>query len=365
MSKIISIATGLPEHKYSQSDLFSFADKVYSNDQLESRKLKYLYNHSGISERYSVVPDFTCQKEERLFFPSSEDLEPFPSIEKRMQIFEKYAAGLSVKTIEDCIAGKINKDEITHLITVSCTGISAPGLDLQVMEIMGLARQLTRTSVNFMGCYAAIHAMKLADAFCSQQKGAKVIIVCTELCTLHFQKTLSADNITSSLLFGDGCAAILVQGDDAKEKGIRIKSFYADVALKGKQDMAWQLSSHGFLMTLTGYVPGLLKEDFDALTKDALHHAGVQTNDITHWCVHPGGRKILEAISSSLNLASDALQHSYDVLRDYGNMSSATILFVLQKILQECALSEKKDQLIFGAAFGPGLTMETFTATYD
>ena len=365
MSKIIAIATGLPAHRFLQAELFSFADKVYSGDADESRKLKYLYNHSGIGERYSVVPDFNCPDEDRKFFPPTEDLEPFPSIEKRMELFEKHAAQLSVDTINDCISGKIKKKDITHLITVSCTGISAPGLDLQVMEIMGLPRQLARTSVNFMGCYAAIHAMKLADAFCSQQKNANVIIVCTELCTLHFQKNISTDNITSSLLFGDGCAALLIQSDESVEKGIRIESFYSDVSSKGKQDMAWQLSSQGFLMTLTGYVPGLLKEDFKSLTTNALKHAGLQQPDVTHWCIHPGGKKILEAISSSLGIASDCLEHSYEVLRDYGNMSSATILFVLKKILNECAAVPEKKAHIFGAAFGPGLTMETFTATYD
>lgn len=365
MSKIISIATGVPEHNYQQDDLFSFADKVYSKDATDSRKLKYLYSHSGIANRYSVVPDFCSTHQERIFFPPTDDLEPFPSIEKRMELFEKFAAELSVRTIKDCIAGKIKTEKITHLITVSCTGISAPGLDLQVMEMMDLPRQLNRTSVNFMGCYAAIHALKLADAFCSRDKNANVIVVCTELCTLHFQKHMSTDNITSSLLFGDGCAAMLIQSDETAWKGIRVKSFYSDVSTKGKQDMAWQLSSKGFLMTLTGYVPGLLKEDFHSLTTDALSHAGLQPTDVTQWCIHPGGKKILEAISSSLGIACSSLQHSYDVLRDYGNMSSATILFVLKKILAECERMPVKHENIFGAAFGPGLTMETFTATYD
>lgn len=365
MSKIISIATAVPDHRYQQDQLFSFADRVYSGDATDSRKLKYLYNHSGIAERYSVLPDFGCSSEDRIFFPPSQDLEPFPSIEKRMQLFDRYAAELSAKAIDDCITGTIKRSDITHLITVSCTGISAPGLDLQVMEILGLPRQLNRTSVNFMGCYAAIHAMKLADAFCSREKDAKVIVVCTELCTLHFQKTISTDNITSSLLFGDGCAAMLMQSDESAHKGIRIKTFYSDVSTKGKQDMAWQLSSSGFLMTLTGYVPGLLKEDFHALTKDALAHAGINVADVSNWCIHPGGKKILEAISTSLEIEPAALQHSYDVLRDFGNMSSATILFVLKKILTECESMPHKPANIFGAAFGPGLTMETFTATYD
>ena len=113
-----------------------------------------------------------------------------------MKLYNDHAAELSAGTIDDCIKNKIDKREITHLITVSCTGMSAPGIDLQVMEMMGLPQNIVRTSVNFMGCYAAVHGLKLADAFCSSNKNANVVVVCTELCTLHFQKDISADNMT-------------------------------------------------------------------------------------------------------------------------------------------------------------------------
>src|SRR5262249_9634016 len=148
--------------------------------------------------------------------------------------------------------------EITHLITVSCTGMSAPGLDLQVMELMNLPKNIYRTSVNFMGCYAAIHALKISDTICKSDERARVMIVCTELCTLHFQKEGSIDNITSSLLFGDGAAAALVVHDDFNEKGLTVDHFYSEVIDRGKKDMAWELSSSGFLMTLSGYIPELL-----------------------------------------------------------------------------------------------------------
>lgn len=361
MSKIISIATALPEYKHKQDDLFVFADKMYSKDATDSRKLKFLYRHSGIDYRYSVAPDFGT--DERSFFSEDDQLEPFPSIEHRMEWYDNNASKLSVNAIEKCINNKIDKKEITHLITVSCTGMSAPGLDLQIMEAMGLPQNIVRTSVNFMGCYAAVHALKLANAFCNSDKNVNAIIVCTELCTLHFQKEISTDNITSSLLFGDGCAAALIQSD-SERKGIHLDNFYSDVSFKGSKDMAWQLSSKGFLMTLTGYVPNLIKEDFEGLVTNALAVSGKSINDITHWCIHPGGKKILEAIAQSIKIDNGELQHSYDVLRDYGNMSSATILFVLKNILEELEAVDEKNATIFAAAFGPGLTMETFTATY-
>lgn len=366
MSKIISIATEVPLYKHEQNAIFDFADAIYSKDKTESRKLNFLYRHSGISTRYSVIPDYGMPPAERKFYSASPDLEPFPNLEKRMQWYTDYAGDISTSAIAKCIEGKINKDEITHLITVSCTGMSAPGLDIEIMDKMNLMRNIFRTSVNFMGCYAAIHALKLADAICKTEENANVIIVCTEFCTLHFQKEISIDNITSTLLFADGCAALLMQPEKTTAKGISIKSFFSDVAFKGKSDMSWTLSSTGFLMTLSGYVPDLLKEDFNGLVKKALQHAGIVKDEITHWCIHPGGKKILEAIEKSINLPAESLHYSYNTLDHYGNMSSATILFVLKEILDEVVNnSGAKPAKIFGAAFGPGLTMETFTASYD
>lgn len=245
--------------------------------------------------------------------------------------------------------------------------MSAPGLDLEIMEKMNLPRNIFRTSVNFMGCYAAIHALKLADAICKTDDNANVVIVCTEFCTLHLQKEISIDNITATLLFGDGCAAVLLQSKNSTSKGISINSFFSDVAFNGKKDMSWKLSSTGFLMTLSGYVPDLVLEDFDGLVSKSLQHANVNKDEITHWCIHPGGKKILEAIEKSTSLPTESLRHSYQVLNDYGNMSSPTILFVLQKILDELQSGDQQSipATIFAAAFGPGLTMETFIASYD
>ena len=356
----------MPPFRVDQNTISDFADTIYCNDKTESRKLKYLFRHSGIQSRYTVMPDYDIAAGDRVFYSTSEDLEPFPSLEKRMEWYSLHAALLSVKTIQKCIEGKIRPDEITHLITVSCTGMSAPGLDLEIMEIMDLRSNLSRTSINFMGCYAAIHALKSADAICKADPLANVIIVCTELCTLHFQKEPSLDNITSTLLFGDGCAAVLVQSQNAGSKGLILERFYSEVIFKGKKDMSWKLSSQGFLMTLSGYVPDLIKEDFDTLVTHAFKNAGISKEEITHWCIHPGGKKILEAIEKSISLPKESLRYSYEILNDFGNMSSPTVLFVLEKILKE--LQEEnpvRKPKIFAAAFGPGLTMETFIASYD
>ena len=336
-------------------------EQVYGMNDAENRKLKFLYHQSGIEQRYFVVTDDL--PEARSFYPS-ESADAFPDLETRMEIYEKEATPLSVTAIKKCIDGKIKKEEITHLITVSCTGMSAPGLDLRIMEEMGLPANTYRTSVNFMGCYAAIHALKSADAICKNDINARVVIVCTELCSLHFQKEATQDNLASSLLFADGSAAALVTHDAVAMDGLHIKNFYSEVSFKGKQHMSWQLSSSGFLMTLSGYIPDLLREDFNAFTAHALENQECGKEDITHWCIHPGGKRILKLIQQSLQIPEEKLRQSYHVLQNYGNMSSPTILFVLKEIMDELNTTGNKKENIFGAAFGPGLTMESFLLTH-
>ena len=361
MSKIISIGAAVPVFAHDQAEVVPFLQRIYALDEANGRKLRYLSGQSGIRTRHSVIGDYSLPARDWRFYPPTENLEPFPSMEQRMEWYGKHAAPLSMDAIRRCLEGKLRPREITHLITVSCTGMSAPGLDLELVELLGLPTTVFRTSVNFMGCYAAIHALKLAAALCNAEPGGKVLIVCTELCTLHFQRKGNLDNILSSLLFADGSAAALVVGDKDPGNGIVIDGFYSEILTKGKKDMAWELSSTGFQMVLSSYVPELIEADFASLVSQALEKNGIAQKDISHWCIHPGGRKILDSIYKSLGLSNGHLGHSYEVLEKYGNMSSATILFVLQRIMAE--LDHRKTNRIFGAAFGPGLTMETFVGS--
>ena len=356
MSKIISIGTAVPEYKHKQEDILDFMQRVFALNETDHRRLKFLYRQGGIDTRYSVIPDYSLSTANWLFYPSSENLEPFPKLEQRMQWYQHYAAPLSLRAIDKCLEN-FSGNAITHLITVSCTGMSAPGLDLELLELLQLPATTFHSSINFMGCYAAIHALKIADAFCKADKKANVLIVCTELCTLHFQKEHTIDNMTSSMLFADGAAAVLVSGNE-EQQGLTIGNFYSTVAVKGKKDMAWELSSKGFLMTLSGYIPELIEEDFNELVTNALAAADLDKENITHWCIHPGGKKILEAVHKSLDFTNGQLQSCYKVLKEYGNMSSPTVLFVLEQIMKE--LNNKGNENIFGAAVGPGISMETF-----
>jgi predicted naringenin-chalcone synthase len=360
LTNIISIATAVPPHEHKQESILHFMQDMYELDSDDKRKLAFLYHQSHIQTRYSCVADYSLPREDWSFIPKNVE-EAFPTIDDRMQQYQSAALPLSVEAVEKCIAGIILPDEITHLITVSCTGMSAPGLDLEVAEAMHLSPNIFRTSVNFMGCYAAIHGMKLAKMICdSSTTKANVVVVCTELCTLHFQKEFTPDNAASSLLFADGSAAVLLSNTIITANSLSLQNFYSQIAYQGKNDMAWELSTKGFLMKLSGYIPQLIEHDIHALVDGALQQNNLTKNDITHWCIHPGGRKIVDVIERKLQLDTDALQTSRKVLYNYGNMSSPTILFVLKEMMDATIPIGSN---IFGVAFGPGLTMETFTAT--
>lgn len=358
MAEIISIGTALPTYCHKQKDIIRFMANIYALDETETRKLSFLYNHSSIEYRYSVIDDFSLPEENWDFIPHNNGKVP-PTLDDRMKIFEKEALPLSIDAVKKCLNGFIHPNEITHLITVTCTGMSAPGLDLQIAEALNLSPATFRTSVNFMGCYAAIHALKLAKLLCDSTPNANILIVDTELCTIHFQKEYTPDNAASSLLFADGSAAVLISDKIKSPQSVSIDGFYSLVERKGKKDMAWELSSKGFLMTLSGYVPQLIEEDIASLVTASLEHHHVNKNDITHWCIHPGGKKILEVIEQKLKLQKDDLCFSRKVLQAYGNMSSPTILFVLKEMWNKIQSGAN----IFGVAFGPGLTMETFLAS--
>ncbi len=355
MSLLVSIATALPDHSHQQSDIADFMGELFEEER-DRLKLKTLYKKSGIQKRYSVLPDFQKTSTKTLF--TEQNGSPF--LEERMTIYRKKAPLLAEEAIKKALPESIGIQDITHLITVSCTGMYAPGLDIDLLRSMGFRGDIQRTSVNFMGCYAALHGLKMADAIARSTPDAIVAVVCVELCTLHFQQNQEDDNIIANLLFADGAAAAFVLSKKvAAEKeltGLEIIKFYSKVNLSGGKDMAWHLSSKGFLMTLSSYIPELIKEGLPDMVKNLLTHIEYELSEINHWAIHPGGRKILETIENVLQLNPDKLAISYETLRDYGNMSSPTILFVLKEIMER---SSKNGEHTMGAAFGPGLTMET------
>lgn len=353
------IGTATPVHALDQMTIHAFMQQVLNKKGDEAQKLRLLYERSGIQTRHSVIPDFGTTSNKLELFPATNDLEPFPQLERRMQLYQQHATVLGAQAVNRAISFfDEKKHAITHLITVSCTGMSAPGLDISLVEHLGLSKSIHRTSVNFMGCYAAVHAFKIAKDICVANTHASVLIVDVELCTIHFQKGDDPDNITANAIFADGAAACLISGESAAQyKKLELIDFYSEIHTDGKMDMAWHLSSKGFLMTLSAYIPQLIDTNIETLINHAFKQYHLNCIDeIDIWAIHPGGRKILDVISSRLQISPEHLKYSYEILRNFGNMSSATLFFVLQKIWNDDTQSGN----IFGVAFGPGLTMETF-----
>lgn len=348
MSYICKIVTAVPANKINQEERADFmADLVEADEELK-KKINILYKRSGIKHRHSVIPDFTIQ---HLL-----NLEPenrIASTQERMKSYEEFAPVLALDAISKLNLTQPELNDITHVITISCTGMLAPGIDIWLVEQLQLKSTTHRTSINFMGCYAALHGLKQADAICNSMPNAKVLLVSVELCTLHFQKDSSNDHIAANLLFSDGAAAAII-GSNPENGSLKINGFYSQLLSSGKNEMAWRIGNNGFIMTLSGYIPQLLGSNIVAIVNQACLSFGLNLKNIDKFAVHPGGRKILDEISKQLSLDIKLISESYDVLKQYGNMSSPTILFILESIMKQ-NLSEK----ILAMAFGPGLTVET------
>jgi predicted naringenin-chalcone synthase len=353
------IGTAVPVHAYDQMHLYEAMTRVLPLEPKQSKALKGLYKHSGIGTRHSVLPDFlpaslpasASETHAEALYP--QDVEgAFPPLSARMVVYNKASLPLALAAIRNA---DMPLDKITHIIAVSCTGLAAPGLDLMLLRALELPVHTHRTCVHYMGCYAALHGLKQADSICRADPEAHVLLVCVELCTLHFQPDTSWDNLTSSLLFADGAAAVMVTGKAPAAPALQMRHFYSEVALEGWDEMSWNPDEKGFLMRLGRGVPFMLQNHSQPLIARALERAQLSLNDVHHWAIHPGGRLILDLLIRELKLAPGALDVARQVLQDYGNMSSPTILFVLKALQQTPGAHEN----VFAAAFGPGLTMET------
>lgn len=359
MSNITAIGTATPGHRFKQSQIADFMVKAMQLNRHESRKLRAIFNACGIDYRHSVLQDYGLDND-YTFYANTPDFLPFPSTTRRLKVFREHALQLSFMAVQNMLEAvpQFNFKEVTHLITVSCTGMYAPGLDIELVKKLGLPSSVQRTGINFMGCYAAFNALKVADAFCQGDDKAKVLVVCTELCSLHFQKEPTQDNLISNALFADGAAAVLVEAKTTASFRLRPVNFYCDLAIEGEDEMAWAIGDLGFEMKLSTYVPSIIKGGILKLTSKLLDKISKNLSDIRFFAIHPGGRKILESIEQELGLTKDQNEPAYHVLKNFGNMSSPTILFVLREIVKKVKpLDNGEDILCF--AFGPGLTLES------
>ncbi len=358
MGKITAISTALPKYKYNQLEIFESIKLLHASTSKEERILKYLYSNSGIDVRYSALPDFNVNQDTTLRKGST-----FLTVNERLDIYTIEAFKLAKKIVEGIINKGIDVNTITHVISISCTGMCAPGLDLMLVEAFQLRKNIKRTSINFMGCYAALHGMKFANDIVNANVDAKVLLVDVELCTLHFQPDKTIDNIVSTILFGDGAAACIIEANCSNNKGWLMHDFYSEILLEGKKEMRWNISTSGFLMTLTNEVPKLIEKNIESFTNNALIQYKLSKQDIAYWCIHPGGKKIIEAMQKGLHLNDAECTYSFQILKNYGNMSSPTVLFVLDLITKSIDVTNNTKTMM--NAFGPGLTLETALLEYE
>ncbi len=339
------IATALPPHDVHEG-FIAFGRQMMQGDNRRLALFNRMAERSGIAHRYSFFqPGGEGNSDVAQFYRPG----AFPGTAARMKLFEELAPGLAVEAAERLLAGE-DRSRITHLIITCCTGLFAPGIDLELVYRCGLRPDIERTFVGFMGCYAAINALKLARHIVRSEPASRVMVMNLELCTLHLHETAEIDEILSFLLFGDGCAVSLVSAD---EVGVKMDSFHAALVPDTSNLIRWNIREQGFDMVLSGGVPGAIRSGL-ATAKDGILGDNAVA-DIDLWAVHPGGRTVLDAVEASFALPPAALTASRGVLNDCGNMSSGTVMFVLDRMMRAAAPGASGCAM----AFGPGLVAET------
>ncbi len=343
------IGTATPPHDI-HGLFLGLAERLLPEER-DKALFRRMAGRAGIEHRYSYLEPAsteTAAADTEGFYATG----AFPGTAARMARYQEAAPRLAMAAIERL---GIGVEGITHLIVASCTGFMAPGLDQVIVERAGLDPGVERTVVGFMGCYAAVNSLRLAHHLVRSEPDARVLVVNLELCTLHFNETQDLERLLSALLFGDGCSATLVTGDRA---GLALTDFRA-AALPASGDLiTWKIGDQGFDMHLSGEVPQRIQA---AMRAEAARNdaggllRGQRPEDFDLFAIHAGGRTILDAVESGLGLGTGALQWSRSVLRDFGNMSSATLMFVLQRILASGAPGKG-----LAMAFGPGLAAESF-----
>ena len=354
------IETLLPEFGYDQT----FARDLmmsWLDDPKTRRLVRRLYDMSGIERRHSVLKDFLPGAEPELFGRDAGGRVVEPSTEERNRCFIRASRRLSVELARKTLAGakEFAPSDITHVVTVSCTGFYNPGPDFDIVTQLGLSEQTERYHIGFMGCYAAFPALRMARQFCAANSEAVVLIVCLELCSLHLQIRNDPNSILANALFGDGAAAAIVSARPPSgcRPVLALRRFETAMATEGCRDMAWEIGDNGFNITLSAYIPDIIAANIGHVVDSVLSRAGLRPEQIARWAIHPGGKAILDKIEAELNLKSAQLDASREVLQRCGNMSSATILFVLHRMMEQAEANDAAK--ICAMAFGPGLTIES------
>ena len=362
-----SLEVAVPETVLIQDEVRDVFASQPGMSRLAARLVGASFDSSGIQRRHSAVAEMNLQQPQegtpQFFDPTTRQILN-PSTGVRNAVYVQEAIQLYVDAAAAALeaSDQIDKADITHVITVSCTGFFSPGPDYRIVRELDLNPSVQRYHLGFMGCYAAFPALRQAKTICEADPDAVVVVVSAELCSIHVRVSDDPDTILGSSLFGDGAAAAIITGRDLETgRGLQLDHFETVLTPVGEEAMAWNIGDNGFEMVLGTYVPKIIDDHIVGALAPLLAHDQSLTqreyHHIEHWAIHPGGRSILDKVEAKLDLKQHQLAPSRNVLRDFGNMSSATVLFVLKAILEQPGSAD--GERICGMAFGPGLTVET------
>jgi predicted naringenin-chalcone synthase len=357
---ILGLGTAVPPNAVDAAEAVQIARTVSSRTPAQAAWVSLVHGQCGISTRYmsysrELVEDVLhgTRNSKSVFLPDLSSDDHGPSTGQRMRHYAEHAAPLAVAAARRALeaSGK-DAGTLTHLITVSCTGFRAPGLDLALIRGLDLPSTIERTQIGFMGCHAALNGLRVAAAFTGADPAATVLLCATELCSLHYHYGWDPEKVVANALFADGAAAVVgaaVAADDAWRVAAAGSCLFPDSA----GDMSWLVGDHGFEMTLSKRVPGLIARNLRPWLEAWLHEHDVELDAVASWAVHPGGPLILSAVEEALGLPASATAVSREILAGYGNMSSPTVLFVLDRLRE---LRAPRPCVALG--FGPGLAAE-------
>ncbi|GGI35938.1 naringenin-chalcone synthase [Cnuibacter physcomitrellae] len=367
-ARIRSIGTAVPPTVIMQPEARDVFAAQPGLGRLGERLVRTSFDQSGIETRHTVLTELDASAEAEpsgpaVFYDRSSGLLLDPGTGLRNDLYAAVTSELVVEAARSALADvpDLSAADITHVVTVSCTGFFAPGPDFVLVKELGLRHDVARQHLGFMGCQGAFPALRLADAFCAADPDAVVLVVCVELCTLHVRSAATTDQIIANSVFADGAAAAVVTGrpGPSGSSALRIDRLRSRLLPEGEQAMAWTIGDHGFEMVLSTYVPKLIDGSIGELV-------GAFAEDVdlpsSRWAVHPGGRDILDRVQSRLGLDDAAMAPSRSVLRRFGNMSSATVLFILADLLHA---GDEVDRPVIAMAFGPGLSVELGALTLE
>lgn len=365
---MMGIGTSVPEVKLVQTRAYQITSPLCCDSDEQRRVMQMIYEGSGVVERGTVAmssPTVELENPDNFYKPRQDDDDRGPTTRARMEKYEDHSLALALASSQSALAqADLDPSAITHLVTVSCSGFYAPGFDIGLMQELGLSREVSRTHVGFMGCHGSFNALRVAQAYVEADPKAVVLVCSVELCSLHHYYGWSTEKVIANALFSDGSGAVICcrapAGEAPMHAKYRLVRHGSHLLANTSKAMSWRIGDYGFEMTLSQKVPEFIEQNLAGWMSQFLARENLKIEDVRGWAIHPGGPRILDSCVIALDLSGDDLATSREVLAKYGNMSSATILFVLEHMSQQEITGP-----VVALGFGPGLTIEAMLLQAD